>query len=559
MGKFQGIEPGDLVFLPLGGTDEVGMNMALYHLDGRWIVVDCGMTFAGDSVPGVDLVFPEPDFIEERREALDAIVITHGHEDHIGALPYLWPRLRVPIYATPFTGALIREKMIEHGLMGEVALRMVSPLQRFEVGPFKIRYVPVAHSIPEANSLDIATRHGTVLHTGDWKQDDAPPIGKATPGTLFSEIGDAGCLALVGDSTNIFNDHESGSEKGVKEALLAQVADCAGRVLVTTFASNAGRLKSIAEVARDSGRQLVLAGRSMERIWRVAMELGYLDGLPTPLTANEGRDLPARATLICCTGCQGEARAALARIVSGDHRDLSLAPGDRVIFSSKIIPGNEKAVGALINRLALKDIDVVTERDAPVHVSGHPGRPELRALYGWLRPQIAIPVHGEPRHLRAHAAFAKEQGAETAIPARNGRVIRLAPGPCQVVDEVVTGIQYLDGETLVPFNDGGIGDRRKLASEGHVVALVLMDEQGGLLGEPEIVVRGMPDYDVGGAIDTSLVDAAEKAVSQLDKKRRLDEKAVSEAVRVALRRQCRYLRGKNCVVDVRVLILEEED
>lgn len=559
MASLDGFERGDLIFLPLGGTDEVGMNMALYHLDGRWIVVDCGMTFTGESVPGVDLIFPEPAFIEERRDALDGIVITHGHEDHIGAIAHLWPRLRVPIYATPFTGALIREKLIEHGLMDEAPLTLISPDQPLDLGPFSLRFVPVAHSIPEAHSLAIQTRHGTVFHTGDWKLDDAPPIGAPTPGDRLAEIGDAGCLALMADSTNVFNAQASGSEATVKAGLTEVIKGRSGRVVVTTFASNAGRLKSIAEVARDTGRELVLAGRSMDRIWRVADELGYLDGLPAPLTPAEGADVPADRMLICCTGCQGEPRAALARIVGGDHRDLSLSKGDLVIFSSKVIPGNEKSVGALVNRLAIRDIDVITERDAAVHVSGHPGRPEMTELYRWLRPKVAVPVHGEPRHLREHVRFAKAQGVETAIHSANGRAIRLAPGEARVVDEIATDFQYLDGTTLVPSGDPGINDRRKIGAEGHVVLTVLLDETGDLLGEPEIVVRGLPRYERGGSLETGLLDAAERAVKGMPKKRRDDEAAVAEAVRIAVRRECRNARGKNSVVDVRVIILEEEE
>lgn len=553
-----GIGPEDLVFLPLGGTDEVGMNLALYHYGGKWIMVDCGMTFAGEGLPGIDLVFPDPSFIEERREDLLGIVLTHGHEDHIGAIPHLWPRLKAPLFATRFTAELIKDKLSEFDLLGKAAVREMAPGADLDLGPFEIRYVPMAHSIPEAHSLRIKTPAGTVFHTGDWKLDDQPQVGRFSPPEDLAALGAAGVTALIGDSTNIFNDYPSGSEQTVKEHLSEIVAKAAHRVVVTTFASNVARVKSVAEVARRSGRHVALAGRSMDRIWRIGRDTGYLADLPDPLPIEEIDTLPRSKQLILCTGCQGEPRAAIARFATGEHRWVQLTAGDMVLFSSKIIPGNETSVGTLVNILAGKDIEVVTEKDAFIHVSGHPGQPELRQLYGWLKPEKVVAVHGERRHVKRHAAFAKELGVPDSLAAQNGKAIRLAPGPLSVVDEIDMDCLILDGTQLVSVGDVGVGERRKLASEGHLCVILLIDEDDKMLGPPELIVRGLPDYEDGGRLAGAVEQAVEQAYEELRARDRRDDKAVSEAARIAARRQCRRLLGKNAVVDVRILRLEDE-
>ncbi|MGF1606984.1 MAG: ribonuclease J [Rhodothalassiaceae bacterium] len=558
MSDLPGFSHNDLVFLPLGGTDEVGMNMALYHLDGKWIMVDCGMTFAGPGLPGVDLIFPDPGFIEERHEDLLGIVITHGHEDHIGALPHLWPRLKAPIFASRFTAELIREKLEEAQLLGQVSLTVVAPDTPVDLGPFHIDYVPMAHSIPEAHSLLIKTRHGRVFHTGDWKFDDQPQIGVPSPPQRLEQIGQDGVLAAVGDSTNIFNKKPSGSEQPVKDSLGEIVAKAPNRVVITTFASNTARLRSIAEVAKATGRQLALAGRSMDRIWRIGRDTGYLADLPDPIDMDEVGRLPKSRVLIACTGCQGEHRAAMARLARGDHRALHLSAGDLVIFSSKIIPGNEREVGNLVNLLAEQDIQVMTERDAFVHVSGHPGRPELERLYGWLKPQMVVAVHGERHHVKEHAAFARSLGM-AAEAARNGRALRLAPGGLRLVDEVITDCLILDGIKLVPMTDIGVSERRKIAEDGHLCVILLLDEQGQPIGPPELIIRGVPAYTRQGSFETVLEETVEEALEGLRRREREDDTAVREAVRIAARRLCRRMLGKNVVVDVRVLRLEEDE
>ncbi|HTG79948.1 MAG TPA: ribonuclease J, partial [Sphingomicrobium sp.] len=428
--------PGEeLLFLALGGSGEIGMNVNLYGCRGKWLMADLGLTFADSDYPGVDLILPELEFIEERMADLVGIVLTHGHEDHIGALPYMAADLKVPLYATPFTAGLIAGKLEEEGLTGQVSLRIIERGGSIDLDPFRVTYVPLAHSIPEGNGLLIETPFGNVFHTGDWKIDETPVLGHPSSAETLTDIGEAGVLALVCDSTNVFQDNASGSEAGVHAGLYEAVLGARGRVLVTTFASNAARLETIGRVALETGRQVCVAGRSLDRILRVAKATGYLKDFPEPIRFDEAMMLPKQELLIIATGGQGEPRAALGRIAFGQH-ELKLAEGDTVIFSSKQIPGNEIAIGRIMNALSDLGALIVTDRQAHVHVSGHPGRPELEAMYRWIRPQILVPVHGEIRHMREQARLALDHGVPEAIYQVNGDVIHLAPGEVKKVDSV---------------------------------------------------------------------------------------------------------------------------
>src|SRR5215212_7149076 len=454
--------PGEeLLFCALGGSGEIGMNVNLYGCRGQWIMVDLGLTFADFAYPGIDLILPDLEFIENQQERLAGIVLTHGHEDHIGALPYLAEELKSPLFATPFTAGLIAGKLEEEGLTGAVKLNVVERGGSIELGPFKVSFVALSHSIPEGNGLLIETPFGNVFHTGDWKIDDTPVLGEAPSTEALTAIGDAGVLALVCDSTNVFQDKPSGSEESVHEGLLAQTKKAKGRVLVTTFASNAARLQTLGRVATESGRRVCVAGRSLDRILRVAQAPGYLRDFPAPVGFEEAMRLPRNEVLVIATGGQGEPRAALGRIASGGH-ELKLAEGDTVIFSSRIIPGNEVAIGRIMNQLSDVGARIVTERQAHVHVSGHPGRPELVQMYRWVRPQIVVPVHGEDRHLAEHARLALSHGVEHAVVQKNGDVIRLALGDPKKIDEVRVGRLVLDGDVILPADGATVVERRRI-------------------------------------------------------------------------------------------------
>ena len=484
--------PGEeLLFCALGGSGEIGMNVNLYGCRGQWIMVDLGLTFAGHDHPGIDLILPELEFIEQQQERLLGVVLTHGHEDHIGALPYLAEELKAPLYATPFTAGLIAGKLEEEGLTGIVDLNIVKRGATIELGPFKITFVALSHSIPEGNGLLIETPFGNIFHTGDWKIDDTPVIGEAPSPETLTAIGDAGVLALVCDSTNVFQNAPSGSEAGVHAGLLDQVRKAKGRVLVTTFASNAARLQTLGRVATESGRRLCMAGRSLDRIRRVAQATGYLLDMPEPIGFDEAMRLPRKEVMIVATGGQGEPRAALGRVAAGNH-DLKLVEGDTVIFSSRIIPGNEVSIGRIMNQLADLGVSIVTEKQAHVHVSGHPGRPELTQMYDWVRPEIVIPVHGENRHMHAQAALALEHGVPKSIYQVNGEIVRLAPGEPGKVGFVRTGRLVLDGDVILPADGATVSERRKLAHSGVITVALPVGRDGRLAGKPSVRPFGVP-------------------------------------------------------------------
>ena len=540
--------PGEeLLFCALGGSGEIGMNVNLYGCRGQWLMVDLGLTFADTQYPGIDLILPELEFIEKQQERLAGIVLTHGHEDHIGALPYLAEDLKVPLYATPFTAGLIAGKLEEEGLTGHVPLHVVEREGAVELGPFKVRYVALAHSIPEGNGVLIETPFGRIFHTGDWKIDETPVLGEPSSDETLRRIGDEGVLALVCDSTNVFQEEPSGSEAGVRLGLDEEVAKAKGRVLITTFASNAARLKTIGEVAVDTGRQVCVAGRSLERILNVAQATGYLLDFPPRISFDEAMRLPRREVLIIATGGQGEPRAALGRIASGNH-ELKLTEGDTVIFSSKIIPGNEIAIGRIMNALSDLGVLTVTEKQAHVHVSGHPGRPELAAMYDWIRPQIVVPVHGEARHLAEQARFALAHGVPKAVVQKNGDVIRLAPGEPEKVDEIRVGRLVLDGDVILPADGATVTERRRISVGGLVTVALPVGPDGALAGTPHVRPFGVP---VEEDRDDFIADAIDSATRAFDPS--ADEEKMREGVRLAVRRCATAWTGKKPIVEVMVL------
>ena len=521
------------------------MNVNLYGTQGKWVMVDCGITFADPAYPGIDLILPDLSFIEERRDDLLGIVLTHGHEDHIGALPYFAADLGVPLYATPFTAGLIQGKLDEEGIASRVDLKIVRDLESFQLGPFGFRYLPLAHSIPEGNALLIDTPYGKIFHTGDWKLDEAPQLGVPSTPAELTAVGDQGILALVCDSTNVFNDKPSGSEGSVRADLDRVVGEAKGRVLVTTFASNAARLQTLGQVAKDTGRTMCVAGRSLDRILRVARANGYLADFPETVDFDSAMQLPRDKVMIVATGGQGEARAALARVAEGSHQ-IKLEAGDTVVFSSKQIPGNEIAIGKIQNSLAAQGVEMITDRQAHVHVSGHPGRPELAEMYKWIRPEILLPVHGEMRHMAEQARFGLAQGVPKAIVQENGELLRLAPkGPTKLGHERV-GRLVLDGDVILPADGTTMNERRKVSLHGQISVAVAIDASDRLKGEPEIKLQGIPvEEDRDAFLDDAIAAAAEAV-----KKGAKSEDALREQLRLAVRRRAAHWTGKKPVVDV---------
>lgn len=541
------MKPGnELLFLALGGSGEIGMNVNLYGCDGKWLMVDLGITFADPYYPGIDIVLPDLAFIEERSKNLAGIVLTHGHEDHIGAIPYLAADLGVPLYASPFTAGLIAGKLEEEGLLDAVELNVVDFGGSVDVGPFGVRFVPLAHSIPEANALLIDTPYGRVFHTGDWKLDAAPQIGRPSTDEELKAIGDQGVLAMICDSTNVFNSEPSGSEATVRGGLEDVVSAAKNRVVVTTFASNAARLHTLGRVARVTNRKVCIAGRSLERILKVAQATGYLQDFPETVDFDTAMDLPRRDVMIIATGGQGEDRAALARIAFDSHK-IKLEKGDTVVFSSKQIPGNELAIGRIMNAFARADIITVTERQAHVHVSGHPARPELAAMYHWIRPEHLIPVHGEARHLHEHYRFALEQGVPNSFVQQNGDVVHLAPGPVTKIGDERVGRLILDGDVILPADGATMSQRRKLAANGIIsVAVALRD--GLPVGDVQLALEGVPVEEDREAFLAEACEAAAEAARGGG-----EPEKQKEAIRLAVRRCATEWTGKKPVIDVLVV------
>ncbi len=547
--------PGDdeLLFLPLGGTGEIGMNLNLYGHAGQWLMVDLGITFGDESTPGVDVIMPNPAFIEERRDELAGLILTHAHEDHLGAVAYLWDRLQCPVYATPFTLSVLRRKLAEADLLDRVPVIEVPLSGTFSVGPFDIELITLTHSIPEPNALVIETPVGRVMHTGDWKLDPDPLVGANVDEAALIRTGEAGVLAMVGDSTNALVRGDSGSEADVRETLLDLVGRFENRVAVACFASNVARLETMARVGEAHGRQVALVGRSLWRMYECAKETGYLRDIKPFVTEHDVGYLPPEKTLLVCTGSQGESRAALPRIANGDHSEVSLDPGDVVIFSSRIIPGNEISINRLHNRLSEQGIEVVTAYEENVHVSGHPARDELAQMYQWIRPKIAVPVHGEPRHLLAHAKLAEDCQVPKAIVGQNGSMIRLAPGPGEIIDEVFTGRLAMDGRRLINLESTVIRDRRRMIYNGSAVATILLGPDGMISGLPMVSLHGIEDVDTEGDVADEVIEAVITAVERLPQRDRDDDDTVSEAARRAVRRSLRDLCGKRPQTEIHLV------
>lgn len=545
----------ELVFLPLGGVGEIGMNLGVYGYgseeDREWLIVDFGVSFAGPELPGVDLILPDIRFLENERHNIRGMVITHAHEDHFGAILDLWPKLKVPVYCTAFTAGLLETKRQTDFDSYEVPVNVFKAGDSFEIGSFNIEALAVAHSIPEPVSLAIKTKLGTVIHTGDWKIDPEPSLGAVTDEKRFRELGEQGVLALVCDSTNALRDGVSPTEHDVGKSLANIISEAEGRVAITTFSSNVGRILSIALAAKEAGRKVLLVGRSMKRSVAVAEELGYLEGLDPFVDEEEFGYIQRDKLVMILTGSQGEQRAALAKLSRDEMHTLSLAAGDTVIYSSRSIPGNEKAIIDTQNRLIDKGVRIITDHDALVHVSGHPRRNELLKMYDWVKPEILVPVHGEAMHLTAQTALGRQAGIKKVAEIRNGDILRLAPGAPEVIDEAPVGRIYKDGLLIGNEDELGVNERRKLSHVGHVSIALLMDKQQELLEEPQLVCFGLPENDGNGLIlDHEILDTIDKTIDSIPRNRRRDNDTVTEAVRRAVRAVVNEIWGKKPVCTV---------
>jgi ribonuclease J len=550
--------PDELTFAPLGGVGEIGMNLSIYGFGNRhqrsWIAIDLGVSFGDEEhLPGIDLIMPDISFLEKERKNLIGIVLTHAHEDHFGAIIDLWPKLKCPIYATQFSAALFEAKCASERNPPKIPVTVVPSGGRIDLGPFNVEFIPVAHSIPESHALAIHTSAGTVLHTGDWKIDPTPVTGPPTDERRLRELGEAGVLALIGDSTNAVREGRSPSEAEVAKTIIELVKAAKGRVAVTTFASNVARLRAVADAARAAGREVVVVGRAMERVVQVARETGYLDGVQNFRGADLYGHFPPDKVLALCTGSQGEPRAALSRIANDDHPEVTLNKGDCVIFSSRTIPGNEKAVGAIINGLVRQGVEVITDRSHLVHVSGHPRRDELRDMISWVRPQLLIPVHGEALHLFEHAKLARAAGVKTLI-CRNGDLVKLAPGEAGVIEELPAGRLYKDGSILEDSKSRAVVERRRMAFAGCVFIAIAMSDKGELVDDPEVDLVGIPEKTRGGEIiDEIVFDVVVSTVEGLPRAHRRDPDATAESVRRAVRAAVNEQWGKKPLCMVHVL------
>ena len=545
----------DLVFVPLGGVGEIGMNLAMYGYGKpdkrKWIVVDIGVTFPGATLPGVDLVLPDIRFLEQQADNLEAIIITHAHEDHYGALLTLWPRLRAPVYCTLFTAGMLEAKQLSDRGSPKIPLTIFKTGESFKIGSFEIEAVHVTHSIPEPVSLAIKTPLGRIIHTGDWKLDLAPSLGQVTDEKRFRELGKDGVLALICDSTNAMRKGESPSEQQVSDSLAKIIDESTGRVLVTTFSSNVGRIRSIAMAAAKAGRKVMIFGRSMHRVCDVSRELGYLDGIAPFVSEDEFKSIPRAELVIILTGSQGEPRAALARLAADNHHKGSLSAGDRVVFSSRTIPGNGKSIIEIQNALIDQGVEIITDDDGLVHVSGHPRRSELCKMYEWVKPVIAVPVHGEAAHLSAHAELAADIGIDDVAPVRNGDMLRLAPGAAEIIRTVPNGRFYKDGKILGSDEVIGVVKRRRLSYAGCAIVALVMDRNGDLLADPDIAIHGLPELEKEeDSMADCLYDAALGAFEGIPRRRRKDVGKVREAVRRAVRAETRQIWGKKPVTTV---------
>ena len=550
----------ELVFLALGGLGEIGMNAYLYGLGAptarKWLMIDLGITFPHEAEPGVDVVLPDIRFIEAEKANLAGLVLTHAHEDHIGAVLELWPKLKCPIYATPFTAGMLAAKNAENGGRVKLPINIVRLGSRFDVGPFDLELVTLAHSIPEPSGIAIRTPLGMVFHTGDWKLDATPLIGDPSNDAKLQALGEEGVDVIVCDSTNAMREGRSPSEVEVAASITKIIKGAKRRVAVTTFASNVARVRAVSDAAKASGRKLVVSGRAMHRVIRVAKDTGYLPEDFQAFDQNQFSYLAPHEVLLLCTGSQGELRAAMARIGEDDHPEIELGNGDLVIFSSRPIPGNEKGIGKVQNNLAMLGCDIVTDSDALVHVTGHPRREELRQMYAWLKPKVAIPMHGEARHLREHAKLAREAGVPDVHTFTDGQIVRLAPGPATVIDKAPVGRLFRDGKLIVPSVDGPVRDRRKLATVGLVAVAIAIDRNGDIAADSEVEIDGVPKHTADGrSIQELILVAVEGTLDGIPPKRRKDEEKVKDAVRRTVRATVDQIWGKKPIVKVLVCLV----
>lgn len=548
----------ELVFAPLGGVGEIGMNLGLYGFGPkrarRWLMVDLGMSFAGDEAPGVDLVLPDIRFLEREAKSIEGLVLTHGHEDHVGAVLDLWPRLKCPIFTTRFTAGLLEAKRFAEPGAPKVPITIIRAGHPFDLGPFQLEFIPVAHSIPDSHAIAIRTAAGLVLHTGDWKLDPSPVVGHVTDSARLRALGDEGVRAIICDSTNATRDGVSPSEADVAVTLKEIVAKAKHRICFTTFSSNVARIRSIAEAAMANDREVVVVGRAMDRVIGVAREQGLLDGIPPFRTSESYGYLPREKVVALLTGSQGEPRAALRRIAEDDHPEIALSKGDIVVFSSRTIPGNERVVNKVINGLVKRGINVMTDRDGLVHVSGHPRRGELEQMYGWVRPQVSIPVHGEPMHLAAHADLARGLGVPEIVVCSDGHVVRLAPGPAERVDDIPFGRLYKDGRLLIGEAERTVPERRKLSFVGVVSVALAIDAKGNLVGDPSVEATGLPERGEGGVdVLDHILDTLVTTFDGLPRARRRDAEAISDSLEKAVRAAVNAVWGKKPVCHVHVV------
>jgi ribonuclease J len=539
----------DFLFVPLGGSNEIGMNLNLYHYQGKWLMIDCGIGFNDGFIPGVDVLLPNIDMIEPIREHLVGMIITHAHEDHVGAVQYLWPEIKCPIYTTPFTAAMLKPKLSDEGLRGQVPVHEVKAGVEYTLGPFRFEMVPITHSIPEMHAVAVKTDAGTVMHTGDWKLDANPCVGVTTDEETLRRYGDEGILAMVCDSTNVFVEGESGSESDVRASLTDIIRECEQRVVITTFASNIARLETVIRAAIAAGREVALAGKSLWRVTQAAKESGYLLDLPPFLTDSQGMDKPRDRVVFICTGCQGESRAALSKVARGDHPAIRLSKGDTVIFSSRTIPGNEPQIGWVQNRLVEQGLELITDYNGFVHVSGHPARMELERMYALVRPKIAIPVHGERRHIHEHAKLAKSLQVPETVEPQNGSVVLLKEGDARVIGFTESGYLALDGTSMLDTNSPVLKTRRKIRDDGFMVASFALNKSGALISDIVLSAPGILD----AADDKDLLESiAEEIAEVISKANPKSKRSLPESVRSVMRRTINDELGKKPVLDVHI-------
>jgi ribonuclease J len=550
----------ELVYCSLGGAGEIGMNLNLFGYgkpgEYKWIIVDIGVTFSDDNIPGIEVILPNPEFIVDQKENLLGIVLTHAHEDHVGAIAHLWPMLECPIYATPFTAAIVREKFKELKINIGSHLKIVKLGGNVKLEHFDIDYVTLTHSILEPNGLAITTPEGVVLHTADWKIDDDPLIGEKTDVKKLTDIGKKGVLAMVCDSTNIFNLGSSGSENLVRTGLFTVLEKMKNRIVITSFASNVARMETVFKVAEKVGRQVCLVGRSMNRIYQLARQCNYLQDIKVPIDVRDSKKIPKNKIVFLCTGSQGEQRAALARIANGTHPDLQLEKDDNVIFSSRIIPGNEKRLFKIFNDFSKNDINVLSEENSMIHVSGHPAREDLKKMYNWIKPKILIPVHGEQRHMAEHINFAKEMGVKFPIKVSNGEIIRLSPGEPKVIDKVTWGRVYLDGKVLIDNDSPVLKERRNMAANGYMEITVLISKNGQIKNNPVITLKGIPLIEEDASeIEYDLEDIVMNTCKTFNLNNSKQEKNLIDTLKGNCRKLINDKSGKKPLVNINLVRL----